>query len=92
MFKRFFNENFIIILCSAALAFVVGGFGWAFFALGTIHTPLILHFNIIDGITSVGGIGIFCFVAGFAVLAVLMNFTIAKNLPREIGFWGNLSP
>lgn len=89
MLKKFFNENFITVFCAAALAFVVGGFTWAFFELRATGTnSLILHFNSVQGITTVGGLGLIIFMGVFATLIVFMNFAIAREFSTRDQFFG----
>ncbi len=78
-----------MIFCAAALAFVVGGFAWAFFALRAAGTDsLILHFNSVQGITNVGGLGFVAFIAVLALLVVLMNFAVAREFTARDRFFG----
>lgn len=89
--KKFFNENFIIISCSAAIAFVLGGFVWAFFALRLAGgETFILHFSDLNGITNVGGLGGIVFMGAFGLLVVLINFAIAREFAGRdrAGFFG----
>jgi hypothetical protein len=83
------DHRFVVGLCSLALAFVLGGLGWAYFALHQItKTPLILHFNDLGGITSVGGFDRLVFVAIFGALISLMNGFIALEFDARGGFLG----
>lgn len=78
--KKFLNEHFISVACGAAAAFTFGGFIWAFFALCTAGTDfLILHFDDLNGITSIGQIGFIVFMGIFGLLIIGMNFAIARE-------------
>jgi len=79
----------VSIAYGAALGFVVGGFVWAYVVLrGITATPLILHFNDTDGITSVGGMGTLAFMGVFGVVMVLMNGALALALDARDRFFG----
>lgn len=80
------------ILSLAALAFVLGGSLWAYFALGGAgNTPLILHFDDISGITAVGSLKNLIFVGLLGVIVVIMNFFIALELEERDRFLGKLT-
>jgi hypothetical protein len=65
----------------ASLAFVLGGAIWCCVVLSrTGSGPLILHFNDIDGITTVGGEESLVFMACLGVVIVILNFFIALEL------------
>jgi len=81
MVKPFVEKHLVSILCWTAVAFVLAGFSWSLVALAPIRaTPIILHFNDIDGITAVGGLGTIVFMGVFGLLIVLMDFAIAHEL------------
>lgn len=72
-----------------AVLFVLGGFFWAYFALAAAGPgPFILHFNDIDGITGIGGLGTIVFMGLFGLLVTLMNFAIALEFERHDAFFG----
>jgi len=87
MLKRFLDENFISVICAVAGAFVLSGFAWAFFALRNAGPHLILHFNDINGITSVGGFGMIVFMAALGLLVVGMDFAIAREFAVRSRFF-----
>jgi hypothetical protein len=89
MIKKFFIENAILLASCTALALVLGGSLWAFFALHISGGRVfILHFNDIRGIT-VAGDGVSVLGMGvFAALVVLMNFVIARELALRDRFLG----
>jgi len=89
MLEKFVKKNVITILFSAAAAFILGGFIWAAIALRAAgNQPLILHFDDIHGITSVGSFGVFIFIAVLGLLVVLMNFFIAREFESRSWFLG----
>jgi hypothetical protein len=75
-----------------ALALVVGGWAWAYFALrGITNAPLILHFDDLSGITAIGGIGMIMFMGALGTLAVLVDAAIALSLEARDPFLGKLT-
>jgi hypothetical protein len=89
--KKFLKQNFVAVCGAAAAAFVLAGFAWAYFALRAaaagsptgMGTPLILHFNDVNGITSVGGLGAIVFMGLFGLLVVGMDFAIAREFEKR---------
>jgi hypothetical protein len=83
------KHKLISIFSAVALCFVLGGSLWAYFALSALGSgPVILHFNDIDGITSIGGLGVIIFMGIFGVLVTLMNFAIALEFEERDPFFG----
>ena len=86
----------IFIMNLGALAFVMGGFVWAFVVLGTKVGgsagvgPFILHFNDISGITQVGSVMELVFAGAFSVAAVIANFAVALEFDRRDRVLGKL--
>ena len=86
---KFLNHRLVTALCAAASLFIVGGFAWAFFALRAVGgQSLILHFNDVDGITNVGGLGTIIFMGMFGALVALMNLATALELDVRGPFLG----
>jgi len=74
----------------AALLFVAGGALWSRLALHAtaMSSPMIVHFNDLEGITAVGTPTNFIFIAAFGIAVVLMDFVIALELEERSRFWG----
>ena len=71
------------VLSLASLAFAAGGFFWALGALGGSDAssgPLILHFNDMQGITSIGRFGDLLWMGALGIAIVIINFFIALDL------------
>jgi hypothetical protein len=76
--KNIGDHRLIAVISAIALAFVAGGFGWAFFMLrGVTGNPLILHFDDINGITQVGGLAAIGLAGLFGAFVVIIDFFIA---------------
>lgn len=89
MFRKISKHRIVSIQGLLAVAIVLGGFGWSYFALRGIPSgPFILHFNDVSGITRVGGTELFSFMGAFGVLVTLMNFFIALELDSRDRFFG----
>lgn len=89
MVKKLSDHRGIAAICSLAILFILGGFFWAFFALRTTGTDLlILHFNDINGITKIGGLGDIIFMGIFGIFVAVMNFLIALEFDARDPFLG----
>ena len=91
MLKKLFKykiPNFTFLL---GLALVLSGWLWAFFALGTITTPLIILFDSTTGINQVGYVGDLVKVGVFGMMVILVNFFISIELEERMPFWGRLT-
>lgn len=81
MMKNISKYRLISLLSLASLAFVAGGFFWALDALTNVGSgPLILHFNDMQGITSIGTIGSIVLMGILGVAIVSMNFFVALEM------------
>jgi hypothetical protein len=79
--KKIVKYWLVSLLSFASLAFVLGGAIWACVVLMKVSTgPFILHFNDIDGITTVGGMESLIFMGILGVAIVALNFFIALEL------------
>lgn len=84
MLKRLFKYRGITALGVIGLGFVLSGCTWAYTTLrATGESAFILHFNDIDAITSVGGIGTIVFAGVFGTIAVLADLLIALELAER---------
>ncbi len=90
MLKKIWRSRAVSLMSLAALLFVWGGAIWSRVMLrGTAGaSPLILHFNDLSGITSVGPPGTLVFMAVLGTLIVLMNFVIALEFDARDPFLG----
>jgi hypothetical protein len=77
-------------LLAASAIFVLAGFGWAMAMLGKITGPLVLHFNDLQGITSVGSMGVIVFGGVFGIVVVLVNSSLALEFEERNPFFGKL--
>lgn len=92
MWKRIINARVVSILSFASCTLIAGGWLWGQLVLGDItETPLILHFNDLSGITSVGSFGIITFMSVLGIAIVVMNFFIALELEARDKILGKLA-
>ena len=92
MWKKIARSKAISIVFLVAFAFTAAGWLWGIVALrGVANAPLILHFDDIEGITSVGGIGSLVFIGIFGSVVTLINFAIALELDARDRFLGKLA-
>ena len=91
MIKKILQSRVVAALSFVSVAFVLGGFVWAYTSLSTSGAgPFILHFNDMDGITSVGGLGVIVFMGVFGLAATVMNFFIALEFEVRDRFLGKI--
>lgn len=91
MIKKIAQYRFVSVTSLAALAFVVGGFFWAYGALRNVgREPLILHFNDLGGITAVGGFSNILLMGILGALMVVINFFVALALEERDGVLGKI--
>jgi hypothetical protein len=92
MVKKILKHKPVFGLSVAALAFVLGGFFWAYSSLGSVSgVPLILHFSDLQGITQTGGLDLIVFMGVFGAIVVIMNSFIAMELVERDRFLGTLT-
>lgn len=87
--KRIPNK-FNLIVWLISLAFVIGGWLWAYLAFKHSSGPLITHYTPLSGISSLGGRSELSEVGTFGLLVVLMNSWLAFELDKRGRFWGAL--
>lgn len=89
MIKKIKTYRLVSLSFLASFAFAAGGFFWALAELGGAASasigaaasgPLILHFNDMQGITSIGSFGDFLWIGVLGVAIVVVNFFIALDL------------
>ncbi len=90
------RHNGVIAMGAAAIAFIVGGFGWALVALGAFSLglsgrPVILHFNDLSGITRIGTAADLLTAGVFAFVAAAAGIAIAFELDRRDRILGKLA-
>ncbi|MDP2598732.1 MAG: hypothetical protein Q8P49_02790 [Candidatus Liptonbacteria bacterium] len=83
--QRGLNAVFII---SATI--ISGAMSWAYAALKNARGTLILHFNNVDGIDQIGGVGELERIGITGLVVVVLNFFIATELEARDGFLGKL--
>lgn len=84
MIKKIARYRFVSLMSLASFALVLGGFFWAFGALRNVgDQPLILHFNDLNGITSVGGFGALVLMGILGTAMVVVDFFIALALEER---------
>jgi len=92
MATYFLRHRVVALLSLVSFLLSGGGFLWAYFALrGVANAPLILHFDDIQGITSVGSMGTLIFMGILGLSIVLMNSLIAFELDVRDRFLGKLT-
>jgi ABC-type glycerol-3-phosphate transport system permease component len=81
MIEKIKKYRLVALLSLASLAFAAGGFFWALGALGSAASgPLILHFNDMSGITSIGNFSDLLAMGMLGIIIVIINFFIAIEL------------
>ena len=91
MIKKITAYRLVSLLSLASLVFAAGGFFWAFGALeGTASGPLILHFNDLQGITSIGSFGAILWMGALGIAIVVVNFFIALDLEARDNVLGKI--
>jgi len=92
IFKKMLKFKAVSVVSLISVALVLGGSIWAYSAMrGVGASPLILHFDDIQGITSVGSIGTIMFVGILGFVVTLMNFAIALELEERDRFLGKIA-
>ena len=91
MIKTIVRHREVSILSFAAIFFVVAGSVWAYLALrGVANAPLILHFDDISGITSVGSLSSLVAIGALATILTILNFLIALEFDARDRFFGKI--
>ena len=92
MLKKILRHKTVSLVSLGSLLLVAGGCAWAWVALGGVTgSPLILHFDDIQGITAVGGPGSLIFIGCLGVAVVLMNFVIGLELEERDKVLGKIA-
>jgi hypothetical protein len=91
MIEKVKKYRLVSLLSLASFAFAVGGFFWALGALGGAASgPLILHFNDMQGITSIGSFGNILWMGALGIAIVVINFFIALDLEARDNVLGKI--
>jgi hypothetical protein len=91
MFRKITTYKFVSILSGISLLFVLGGMGWAYFALRGLQAPLIVHFDDLRGVTQTGGLGIFMAAGIFGLIVVCLNAVVALEIESRMPFFGKFT-
>jgi len=91
MIEKIKKYRLVSLLSLASFAFSAAGFFWALGALGNAASgPLILHFNDIAGITSIGSFGDIVLMGILGVAIVVVNFFVALDLETRDAVLGKI--
>jgi hypothetical protein len=91
MIGKIKKYRLVSVLSLASLAFAAGGFFWALGALGGATSgQLILHFNDMQGITSLGSFGDLLWMGVLGVAIVVIDFFIALALEARDSALGKI--
>lgn len=89
MVKKILQHRAVSILSFLSFCFTLGGMLWAWISLAGINTPVyIVHFNDMNGITEVGGLGTIVAIGVFGILIAMANTFIAYELEERDPFLG----
>jgi len=84
MIKKIRKYPLVSILSLGSFALVAGAFVWSFMALESASSgPLILHFNDMEGITSIGSFGSILTMGVLGMIIVFINFFVALELEER---------
>ncbi len=78
----------LFLICS--FLFVLGGMGWAYYALRGTYQPLVIHFTERSGITEVGTLRYILLQGVFWILLLVVNTAVAILLldrDRSLGMF-----
>lgn len=90
--KKILKAKAVGIVSLISFALATGGTVWAYYALRRVGgTPLILHFDDLSGITSVGSLGTLLFMGMFSIGIVIVNYFIALELDLRDRFLGKFA-
>jgi hypothetical protein len=91
MIEKIKKYRLVSLLSLASLAFAAGGFFWALDALGgEASGPLILHFNDMQGITSIGSFSNLLWMGVLGIAIIIINFFIALDLEARDNVLGKI--
>jgi len=90
MVKKILKAKLLSAIFAASLGFVVGGSIWAYAMLRGVPGPIILHFNNISGISSIGSVFDLFLISITAAAMVIVNFFLALELEARDWFLGKI--
>ncbi len=90
MFRKILKSKAISSLFLLSAVSVAAGTLWAYSALKSAGSILILHFNNVVGINQIGGVGELIGVGITGLIVVVVNFLIAMELEARDLFLGKL--
>ena len=91
MIEKIKKYRLVSLFSVVSLAFAVGGFFLVFDALGGAASgSFILHFNDMQGITSIGSFGDVLWMGVLGVVIVVINFFIALDLEARDNVLGKI--
>jgi hypothetical protein len=91
MIEKIKKYRLVSLLSLASFVFAAGGFIWAFCALNAMRAgPLILHFNDMAGITSIGSFDRLLAMGILGMAIVVINFFVAIELEARDGVLGKI--
>ena len=91
MVKKILQHRTVSLLSLLSLCLTLGGALWAWLSLAGINTPIyIIHFNDMNGITEVGGLGNIIAIGFFGLIIAIANAFIAYELEEKDPFLGKL--
>jgi len=91
MLEKLKKHRLVSGLLAASAVFVLAGFIRAMTSFEKTSRPFVLHFNDLQGITSVGGIGIPVFAGVFGIAVVFLNGSLALEFEERNAFFGKLT-
>ncbi len=90
-FKKIFEYRVYNLALCAAAVLVLGGWLWAFLALKDIKQDIIINFESLEKINSVGSFADLSKVGFFGLIVTFLNFLIATELEKRDRFWGRFT-
>ena len=89
--QRILRAKVVSVSSLLSLAFVGSGWAWAQASLSRVaNSPIILHWNDLDGITAVGAPKDLAVIGGIGIVVVFLNFFLALELEERDRFLGKL--
>ncbi|MFH1246352.1 MAG: hypothetical protein V1489_01065 [Candidatus Liptonbacteria bacterium] len=83
-FRKILERRNVSFIFAVSFLLVASGFAWAYSALRSLQTPIILHFSNITGIDRIGGIEDVIEYGIFGMCVVLVNAAVGIALePRD---------
>jgi hypothetical protein len=91
MLKKILKYKFTSALSLISILLAGGGFIWTYATLRAMGAgPFLLHWNDMQGITAIGGLGMIVFMGVFGIIVTVMNGAIALEFEGRNPFFGKL--